>query len=120
MIQLLPVTEQAMLERLNRIYQQNAQFAYVCVEKREIKASCLYNIKGDVVEIVNISSVEPDIFDGLVRAVFASAMDLGLEHAVFDEKIDHEMLVQLHFVQDDGFSVNSLTKIIHNCKNCKA
>ncbi|MBS7176608.1 MAG: hypothetical protein KH056_10595, partial [Clostridiales bacterium] len=57
MIQLLPVTEQAMLERLNRIYQQNAQFAYVCVEKREIKASCLYNIKGDVVEIVNVSSV---------------------------------------------------------------
>ena len=54
MIQLLPVTEQVMLERLNRIYQQNAQFAYVCVEKREIKASCLYNIKGDVGEILKM------------------------------------------------------------------
>lgn len=118
MIQLLPVTEPSMLERLNRIYSTQAKFAYVCVEKKEIKASCLYNIKGDCGEIVNVSSVEQDIFDGLVRAVFANMLELGIDKAVFDRKIDHEMLVRLGFVQDDGFCVNSLTKIIHKCKNC--
>ncbi len=68
---------------------------------------------------MNVSSVEQDIFDGLVRAVFANLLELGIDQAVFDRKIDHEMLVHLDFVQDDGFCVNSLTKIIHNCKNCK-
>ena len=121
MIQLLPVTEKAMLERFNQIYGEHAEFAYVCVEKKEIKASCLYNLntKDGVGEIVSVSSVEPDIFDGLVRAVFANMIEMGIDRANFGPKIDREMIQRLGFVQGDGFSVNSLTKIIHKCKNCQ-
>ena len=118
MVELLPVTEPDMLKRLNKIYQESADYAYVCVEKKEVKASCLYNIKDGIGEIVNVSSVEDDIFDGLVRAVFASLMDMGIDKAVFHSKIDSDILQRLGFVQGDGFCVNSLTKIINKCKNC--
>ena len=119
MIQLLPVTEPAMLERFNRIYGEQAQAAYVCVEGKEIKASCLYNRRGDTGEIVSVSSREDAIFDGLVRAVFANLIESGADRAVFGPKVDREMLLRLGFVQGDDFCVNSLTKIIHKCKNCK-
>lgn len=119
MIQLLPVTEPLLIEKLNHIYHTQAQFAYVCVEKKEIKASCLYNIKENQGEIVSISTVEEDIFDGLVRAVFANLIDQGIDQACFDRKVDSELLKKLNFVQDDTFFVNSLTKIIHNCRKCQ-
>jgi hypothetical protein len=119
MIQLLPVTEPSTVEKLNQIYHTKAQFAYVCVEKKEIKASCLYSIESGRGVILNVSTMEEDIFDGLVRAVFASLIDQGINEAVFDQKTDKSLLEKLNFVQDDTFFVNSLTEIIHNCRKCQ-
>lgn len=119
MIQILPVTEPSFIDRLNQIYGTKAKYAYVCVEKKEIKASILYNVYKDKAEILNVSSVDPDIFDGLVRAVFASLIDLGVDQAEFSSQTDSEMLQNLGFVQDKPFFTPSLREIIENCKKCK-
>lgn len=121
MVQLLPVTEQAFIERLNKIYHTHADQAYVCVEKKEIKASILYRIdrKKKLGNIQNVSTVEADIFDGLVRAVFAAMLEQDIHQAEFDAKTDLEMITKLGFVQDGSFFVESIDEIIHNRKNCK-
>ena len=118
MIQLLPVTEPAMIDRLNQIYHTNAAYALVCVEKKEIKASCLYDITPQGGEICNISTVEPEIFDGLARLAFQKMLEAGVDQAVFAEFVDPKMLQTLGFVQDEPYFVQSLSKIIHNCKSC--
>lgn len=119
MIQILPVTEPSFIERLNKIYNTNAKYAYVCVEKKEIKASILYNIQKEKAEILNVSTVDEDIFDGLVRAVFARLIELGIDQAEFNPKTDAEILKNLGFVQDKPFFTSSLREIIENCKKCK-
>lgn len=119
MIQLLPVTEPSFLEFLNKTYHTDGKYAYVCVEKKEIKSSCVYDVKGDLGIILNVSSVEEDIFDGLVRAAFASMIDMGIHKAKFAPEVDGELTKKLGFVQDDPFLVTSLEEIIDNCKSCQ-
>lgn len=119
MIQLLPVTEPSFLEFLNKTYHTNGRYAYVCVEKKEIKSSCVYDVKGDCGIILNVSSMEEDIFDGLVRAAFASMIDMGVHKAKFAPEVDQDFTKNLGFVQDDPFLVESLDEIIDNCKSCQ-
>lgn len=119
MIQLLPVTEPEALERLNRMYRKNAGYAYVCVEKREVKASCLFDLSADTCRVQNVSTVERDIYDGLVRAVFAFAQERGIDRAEFDPSMDGGMLRSLGFVQDERFIVKSLTNFTNHCGGCK-
>ena len=119
MIQLLPVTDPSFLEFLNKTYHTNGKYAYVCVEKKEIKSSCIFDVKDGKGMILNVSSTEEDIFDGLVRASFAAMIDMGIHQAVFDPSVDREMTRKLGFVQDKPFLTESLDEIIDNCKKCK-
>lgn len=119
MIQILPITEPDFLARMNKAYHVEATDGFVFIDKKEIKASLLYQIKQKAVTILSISTVEEDCFDGLVRACFASLIDAGFETATFDSKIDRAMLEKLGFVQPDTFFVNSLTECINNGRKCQ-
>lgn len=118
MIQLLPVTEQSFIDRLNKAYKTEAAHAYACVEKKEIKATCLYNIEKGKGIILNVSSVEDAIFDGLVRAVFASLLEMGIDRAEFGRDVPLDTLVRLGFVQDDTRTTPSIREMMEKHKNC--
>lgn len=118
MIQILPITEPAFLERMNHTYQVQATDGFVYIEKKEIKATLLYRAGKDEGQILSISTLDEDAFDGLVRACFASLIERGVETAVFDRRMDAELLQKLGFVQDDTFAVKSLTECIQNGRKC--
>ncbi len=118
MIQILPITEPDFLARMNKTYHVEATNGFVYIEKREIKATLLYAVHKNEAKILSISTVEEDVFDGLVRACFASLIDRGLQTAVFDQKVDEKLIKTLGFVQDDSFVVKSLTESIENGRKC--
>lgn len=118
MIQILPITEPTFLERMNQTYHVKATAGFVYIEKKEIKATLLYRVGKNGAEILSVSTLDEDAFDGLVRACFASLMEQGVDSGVFDAKIDRELLFGLGFVQDDTFVVKSLTECIRNGRKC--
>lgn len=118
MIQILPITEPSFLERMNQTYHVQATDGFVYIEKKEVKATLLYRVAKGGVEIQSISTVESEVFDGLVRACFAALIDRGIESAAFGEKMDRQLLTELGFVQDDTFVVKSLTESIENGRKC--
>lgn len=119
MIEILPTKDKNFLLKLNKAYNTEAELAFICIEKKEIKASLLYSIEKDSGVILNVSTVEEDIFDGLVRAVFASLIDLGIDKAKFTKAVNKDLIEKLGFVPKDTVLVNSLKEIIENHKNCK-
>ena len=119
MIELLPVPEPSFLNFLNKTYHTDGKFAFVCVEKKEIKSSLIYDVKKQKGVILNVSTVEEDIFDGLVRACFAALLDMGIHQAEFAPEVDAGMTKKLGFVGENPYLAESLDEILDNCKKCK-
>ncbi len=119
MIEMLPIKEKQILDELNQKHNVKATYGYICLERKEITACCLYEIKDNAAHFLYVSDEDEYLFDGLVRASFVNIMNLDIDSAYFNENIDHNLLKKLNFVQDDTFFVKSLSEIIDKCKNCK-
>lgn len=118
MIQICPISQPEVLQMLNQKHQKNAMRGHAYIENQDIQASCLYDIDAQqkVCYIHHISSDNVVMFDGLVRAVLAAAIQEGIVQARFDKAVSHQLLHKLGFVQDDTFFVNNVAKIFSKCK----
>lgn len=95
--------------------------AFVAKNRDELIGYILYCFTEYNCEIV---AVEPygdePLFDGLIRSVFFSVTENGVDlQAVFSKSIDKNLLIKYRFIDDDTYSVKSMSDFLNNCKNCK-
>ena len=117
MISILPLKDADLLGKLNRQAGCKAKHAYCLYEKDRLEGWVLYSLVDRCGQIEAISA--PDIlsFDGLVRAVYGSLLDFGINQILFSEKVAPEILTKLGFTDKDGISRNISNVIC--CKDCK-
>lgn len=119
MVQVIPAEDRKLLQKLNQAYHTQAEHACLYVEKKEIKATLLYNLVRGEAQVVNISTVEEEIFDGLIRGFYELLSQQKVQRVRYLEQDHQEMLLQRGFVDNDGFAVQSVRAILANCENCK-
>lgn len=119
MIKILPLKDEKVLLKLNQKEDTKATLCFCMYESKEIGGYILYNLNENMGIIQAINSPSDMITDGLVRAVFASLYDFGINSAQFNKNIDNECLYRLNFVKAGEYSTNSIKSILYACKNCK-
>ena len=82
---------------------------YICYRKLETA------IRVEAVE----SGGDDDLFDGLMRAVFDAAVNIGIEEASFAPEVDRAVLDRLKVPMEGDGCVKSLSEFLRNCKKCK-
>lgn len=119
MIKILPLRDNVKLKELNEKHGVSARLCYCVYDGDDIIGYALYNLdeKQGVISIVEAS--EDSVYDGLVRAVFASLYDFGINAATFRETVAYDRISRLNFVKNGEFSTRSIEDILYNCKNCK-
>ena len=119
MIKILPLKDNDLLASLNEKETTSARLCYAMYEAEQMGGYILYNLDATVGTIQAINSPDDMITDGLVRAVFASLYDFGINRAMFNPLIDHKMLTRLEFVKDGSYRTESIENILYTCKKCK-
>lgn len=92
MIQNLPITERKIINKLNLSYKTNAQFAFACIEKKEIKATCLYDIENKTAVVKNISTIDEITFKTIVEALLLELKNNKISKVLFSDNISLELL----------------------------
>lgn len=61
------------------------------------------------------------LLDGIIRAMLFKASMKGIDKVTFNVSTDGEinLLKRLHYVNDDGTSIESIADFMNNCRNCK-
>lgn len=92
------------------------------LEKNEVQGYIVYAYEPDRVAIYAVSD-GGDLYlcDGLVRSVLFKGELKGLEKAVFNlqDAAMMERMKSLHFVQNDGNTLDDIREIMESCKKCK-
>ncbi len=92
MIQNLPITERKVINKLNLSYKTDAQFAFACIEHKEIKATCLYDIDNKTAIIKNVSTLDENIFKTILEGLFLELKNNKINKVVFSENISLDLL----------------------------
>ncbi len=93
---------------------------YIALDGTGLLGYCKYHKDHDCVIIEELKDGgSMDLFDGLLRAVFAYVMEANVNRAKFSENIDKETLKALMVPVDGQNCVNSLKDFLYNCKKCK-
>ncbi|MGI5958841.1 MAG: hypothetical protein ACOX60_05445 [Massiliimalia sp.] len=119
MIQVIPAEDKKLLQKLNLAYGTKAQHACLYVEKKEIKATLLYDLVKGQAQVQNISTVEPEILEQLVLGFLKILKDQKIDRVEFSDQSHEEMLKEMNFVDNDGFAGKSVKEILKNCENSK-
>ena len=82
---------------------------WICYRKLETA------IRIEMVE----SGGDADLFDGLMRAVFDAAVNIGLDEAIFAPEVDRTVLDKLGVPLEAGNCVKSLSGFLRNCRKCQ-
>ncbi|MFZ2539531.1 MAG: hypothetical protein WAX04_11605 [Oscillospiraceae bacterium] len=119
MIKILPLRDNEMLASLNEKEKTAARLCYCMYDADQIGGYILYNLNAENGIIQAINSPDDMIADGLVRAVFASLYDFGINSAIFNQNIDNTLIARLNFVKLGEYNTSSIENIIYGCKKCK-
>lgn len=119
MIKILPLRDNEVLSKLNKKHNTTARLAYCVYDGDIIDGYALYNLNEKEGLISIVEAEEDSVYDGLVRAVFASLYDFGINRASFAKTVSYERISKLNFVKNGEFSTSSIEDILYNCKNCK-
>ncbi|MEG2597819.1 MAG: hypothetical protein RR977_05250 [Oscillospiraceae bacterium] len=93
---------------------------YVALEGDKLLGFCKYRKDGDCVLIEQMEDGgDIDLFDGLLRAVFAYVLEVGINRARMSEQLDFEKLKKLLVPLDENHCINSLRDFLFHCKKCK-
>ena len=65
-----------------------------------------------------VSAPDNSSFDGLVRAVYGSLLDFGIDQASFSAKVDPDILIKFGFMDQNGVS-RKISDVICCCKDCE-
>lgn len=127
MLQMLPLRDAGELVRLNAATGTDAAFAYCLYGARETGGDdpdgwLLYDLNFTSREVTLRALDAPSLpcADGLIRAVFASALELGIVSARLAPELAEEPFVRLGFTQPGGRVIASLEEAITRCKCCGA
>lgn len=118
MIEILPLKDKEVLEKLNQKENTNANFAFCVYNSQKIDGYILYNVSDSCGHIILVNSQDSAIFDGLVRAVLASLYDFSINQATFSDSIDINLLRELKIINQDETMVKSIKKILYKCDGC--
>lgn len=85
---------------------------------------CGYILYSYIKGKCRISAVEcfddEPLFDGLIRSVFFASTECGADlPAEFSQAVDKKLLYKYGFINDDTYSVKSMSDFLNNCKNCE-
>lgn len=119
MIEMLPLRDRSVLDELNRRAGTSCKLAYCLYAGGELEGWLLYDMDGREVRLQALSSPDEATADGLIRAVFGGMLDIGVDRAVFSERIDSGLVERLGFVQNGGKETPSIRDVLYKCKNCK-
>ena len=118
MVQILPLRDRALLERLNQQEHTSAGLAYCLHDAGEITGWLLYDLTSEQGVIHAVHAPDPDAFDGLVRAALASLDDAGIPQASFDPDVDRTLLHSLNLLAE-GADCVSIREILYPCGGCR-
>lgn len=76
-----------------------------------------YNDEKVIIDYVDGNN-DRNLYDGIVRAILYLAMMNNIDNAMFNFD-DREMLKKLGFVNDNNNHLESITKFMDKCKNCR-
>jgi len=94
-VRILPIEDAALLARLNETYGTRARFGFLYVEKREIKSTALYQMQKPHLQVLNISSHDPEIFKALANAILEAGVREGMTDVRFAPAVEDELLALL-------------------------
>lgn len=92
MIQTFDITDKKIIKKLNMAYKTNAEFAYALTEKKEIKATCLYDINKKTAIIQNISTVDVKLFKTLIKKLKDELKVKRINEILYSQNIDKSLL----------------------------
>lgn len=93
---------------------------YIALSGKELIGWLRYRKLEDALLIEEVESGgDANLFDGLMRAAFDAAVNIGLDRAYFAPEVDRAVLAQLLVPLEEGNCVNSLTTFLRNCRKCK-
>lgn len=119
MIRIMPLKSGGELDALNEKEGTAAKLAYYLEVEGVPCDYILYNLTSEQGIIQAISAREDAIADVLVRAVFSSLFDFGLNKVTFNNRLDNALLTRLQFVKEGEWVTPSLEYILFECKPCK-
>lgn len=119
MIRILPLKDGEELSALNEKEGTAAKLAYYLEIEGVPCDYILYNLTPEQGIIQAISAREDAIADVLVRAVFSSLYDFGINKVIFNNRMDNTLLSRLQFVKAGEWETPSLEYILYECKPCK-
>lgn len=119
MIQILPLREEEVLNKLQKKERSKAGLAFCLYEGKKRSGYLLYDINGEEGIIDVVRATDEASFDGLVRAVFNSLFNLKINRAVFSKKVDAGLLEKLSFVLPNERETPSIEGILYRCKHCR-
>jgi hypothetical protein len=121
MIEMLPLRERAVLDELNQAEGTDYRLAYCLYEGGERTGYLLYNADPAAGEaqigLVRVGD-EPTA-DGIIRAVFGSLLDIGIDRVNYSDAVDPAMLERLGFIEPGETVTPSIELILRHCKNCR-
>lgn len=120
MVAMLPLRDRTELDRLNAQAGESCAFAYCLYDEKEIAGYLLYDIQKDEAQIRYVSAADADCFDGLVRAVFSSLLDIHINRARFGERVSQPLLEQLAFAAPGERVTPSIEDVLYRCKHCRS
>ncbi len=93
---------------------------YIALDGEKLLGYCKYHKERDCVVVEKIQDGgNLDLFDGLLRAVFAYVVEANVNRAKLSDTIDKKKLQALMVPVDGQNCVNSLKDFLYNCKKCK-
>lgn len=93
---------------------------YIALAGNELIGWICYRKLEDAIRIEGgETGGDADLFDGLMRAVFDAAVNIGLDRAVLAPEVDRGILEALKVPLDEENCVNSLSSFLRNCRKCK-
>ena len=99
---------------------KNGKLYYVALAGEELLGWLRYRKLEDALLIEEVESGgDVNLFDGLMRAAFDAAVNIGLDRAYFAPEVDRAVLSELMVPLEEGNCVNSLSAFLRNCRKCK-
>jgi hypothetical protein len=119
MVTMLPVKERELLQRLNEQENTTANLAYTLYDQNQITGYLLYNLYQDCGELVALNANSLAEKDGLIRAVFGSLYEVGINKAIFKNGFPIEIVRKLNILQPEEYTVSSIYDVLFQCCSCK-
>lgn len=118
MVTIKPIKERELLEQLNEQENTNAYLGYALYDQNEITGYLLYNLHETCGEFVAIKANSLAEKDGLIRAVMASLLELGIDQVVLKAGFPVALLRELNIIEDYEYSIASIQDVLS--KTCAA